>query len=66
MDGEDSKLIKKIKTMVGNLPLDSNSKALMEDALRSRSTRLCEDLYQKLYDQSYDKFHFIYFMSHRQ
>lgn len=66
MDGEDSKLIKKIKTMVGNLPLDSNSKALMEDALRSRSTRLSEDLYPKLYDQSYDKFHFIYFMSHRQ
>ena len=66
MDGGDSKLIKKIKTMVGNLPLDSNSKALMEDALRSRSTRLSEDLYQKLYDQSYDKFHFIYFMSHRQ
>ncbi len=66
LDGEDSKLIKKIKTMVGNLPLDSNSKALMEDALRSRSTRLSEDLYQKLYDQSYDKFHFIYFMSHRQ
>ena len=65
MDGEDSKLIKKIKTMVGNLPLDSNSKALMEDAIRSRSTRLSEDLYQKLYDQSYDKFHFIYFMSHR-
>ena len=60
VDGDANKTPQKIHSMVQSLTLSPEKKVFLEDALTNHHTRLRDNLYQKLYDRSYNKYFYDY------